>query len=434
MATNLLAGNYSVIVTSANGCIGTGTASIQQPPLLDATVTSVATCPGVAQGSFSASVNGGTPGYTYLWNTTPVQTTAIVTGMAAGRYLLKVTDSKGCVDTVTATINTLPAPQVDAGANQEVCSGSSAQLTARGAQSYSWFPTTSLSCGNCASPAGSPTTNTTYTVIGIDANGCQASDTVSIKVVQHTPVSVDEKRTICEGDSVRLNVTGGIDWEWLSPASAKGTKNPFVKPNATTTYYVIVTENQCFQDTLSQKVEVLPIPTIDLGEDLVAAIGSTVHLNADVTNAVSISWSPATGLSCSDCFTPEFQVRGKATYVARVTNALGCAATDTVRIQDICDDHSFFFPNVFTPNGDGSNDRFYPQGMSNYQVQHFMIYNRWGEVVFSASNIAVNDASAGWDGTFKGDQLKPDVYVYVMDAQCQNGQKVIMRGDITLIR
>jgi gliding motility-associated-like protein len=89
---------------------------------------------------------------------------------------------------------------------------------------------------------------------------------------------------------------------------------------------------------------------------------------------------------------------------------------------------------VFTPNGDGSNDRFYPQGMSNYQVQHFMIYNRWGEVVFSASNIAVNDASAGWDGTFKGDQLKPDVYVYVMDAQCQNGQKVIMRGDITLIR
>jgi gliding motility-associated-like protein len=210
--------------------------------------------------------------------------------------------------------------------------------------------------------------------------------------------------------------------------------SPLVWPESTTTYQVVITENQCFTDTLSQTVEVLPTPTVDLGPDLDAPNGTLIHLHAAVANASSILWTPPTGLSCNDCFSPDFVMNGKTTFIARVTNALGCAATDTISIGNLCDEHSFFFPNVFTPNGDGANDRFFPQGAGSFPVQHFMIYDRWGELVFSATNISVNNPDAGWNGTFRGRQLKPDVYVYVMDGQCEDGGKVVLRGDVTLIR
>jgi gliding motility-associated-like protein len=90
--------------------------------------------------------------------------------------------------------------------------------------------------------------------------------------------------------------------------------------------------------------------------------------------------------------------------------------------------------NTFTPNGDGQNDRFYPQGTGIPKVDNFMIYDRWGEIVFSATNIMMNDQYAGWDGTFKSQALKPDVYLYVVTAACDNGSKVVLKGNVTLVR
>jgi gliding motility-associated-like protein len=434
-AKGLSAGSYTVTVTSAVGCVGTGTVTIQQPPVLDAMVTPQGTCPGVVQGSIKTSVTGGNTPYSYAWNTTPVQTTANLSGLAAGTYLLTVTDNRGCVDTVSAAVLQYSLPNVDAGKDDTVCRGSGINLTASGALTYVWSPAYSLSCDRCAITIASPVRDTTYAVVGTDANGCSNKDSVRVTVIQHVPVNAAEKHTICEGDSVQLGVTGGISWQWLPPVTngANGMR-PVVRPTVTTTYQVVVVENKCFKDTLSQVVEVLPLPTVDLGPDLEAPNGSVIHLNAKVTNATAIAWSPETGLSCNNCFAPDLTVHGKATYIARVTNILGCAATDTINIRDVCDEHSFIFANVFTPNGDGANDRFYPQGVGSFPIKHFMIYDRWGEVVFSASNIAANDASAGWDGTFKGQLIKPDVYVYVMDALCENGEKVVIRGDVTLIR
>ena len=434
-ATGLSANTYTLTVTSANGCIGIGTVTVQEPAALSTKITTHGTCPGFAQGSLGVAVSGGTIAYSYEWNTSPVQTTAAINGLTAGVYSLKVTDSKGCVDTVAAIVKLFTPPQVDAGPDQELCVGSGAQLSASGAQTYVWSPAGTLSCATCSSPVASPTTDTSYTLIGTDANGCKDTDAVRIIVIQHVPVSVAARHIICEGDSVQLGAAGGIGQHWLPPVSGNADNaKPYVHPTTTTSYQVVVTENQCFRDTLSQEIEVLPTPTVDLGPDLEAPNGTTIQLKAIVANANTVAWLPEAGLSCADCYTPQFVLHGKITYIAIVRNALGCAASDTINIRDICDEHYFFFANVFTPNGDGANDRFYPQGVGSFPVQHFMIYDRWGEIVFSATNISVNDVSAGWDGTFKGQQVKPDVYVYVMDAVCENGAKVVIRGDVTLIR
>jgi gliding motility-associated-like protein len=435
-AAALAAGSYTATVTSAAGCVGTGVVTVPQPAVLTAGALASATCPGFSQGSILATVSGGNAPYSYFWNTTPVQTTATAAGLGIGKYVLIISDSKGCLDTAHAEVSEYENPQVKAGPAQEICVGSGAQLSVDGAVNYSWSPGASLSCTACAAPVATPLANTMYTVTGSDDHGCKDTDTVSIFLVQHVPLSVEARITICEGDSAILGASGGIAWQWL-PATTiirQDSTTAIVRPQSTTVYKVVITENRCFTDTLEQEVEVLPTPTVDLGPDLEGLMGATLQLNAVVTGASKISWMPATGLSCTDCFQPQLVVRGKITYIAEVQNDLGCPATDTLNIRDICDANYFYFANTFTPNGDGQNDRFYPQGVGMSLVAHFMIYDRWGEIVFSANNIYVNDPAAGWDGTFRNQALKPDVYVYVMDAVCETGKKVVMRGDITLIR
>ena len=91
-------------------------------------------------------------------------------------------------------------------------------------------------------------------------------------------------------------------------------------------------------------------------------------------------------------------------------------------------------PNTFSPNGDGMNDIYYPRGRGINTIRSLRIFNRWGQMVYERKNFNANDASAGWDGTFKGARLSPDVYVYILDLSCENNSIITMKGDITLIR
>lgn len=436
-ATGLVAGTYTVTATNANGCTATGTVTISQPTKLNVTTTATAICPGATQGSAMAVATGGIYPYTYNWNTNPAQHLASATGLAAGTYTVRVTDSNGCKDSATASIGVFQAPHITATADSVICRGSNATLTATGGQSYNWSPANAVACADCATTQAHPDSTKTFTVTGTDSNGCKATAQVTVAVIQHTPVSVEPVREVCAGDTVRLGVTGGTDWTWIPKEAVDDSraKRPLATPQSTTVYNVIVTENVCFKDTLQQQVTVIPYPTVNLGADKQAATGTEVTLNAEVTDAASISWTPDAVLSCKDCYTPRFTMGGTASsYIATVANKLGCKASDTITISTSCDSRSFFFANLFTPNGDGHNDRFYPQGPANSQIQHFVVYSRWGEVVYSANNIMANDESVGWDGTYKNQTLKPDVYVYVVEATCGDGSKVVTRGDITLVR
>jgi gliding motility-associated-like protein len=435
-ARGLQPGSYSVTVTSAEGCVATGQVTIAQPQKLVVTASADSVCPNLTQGSAYATASGGQGKYTYTWYTQPVQQANIISSLPVGTYTVVVEDSMGCKDTATATVASYHTTQVQVSGGPELCEGSGLVLTASGSQSYQWTPSNSLSCVSCNAPYASPANNTTYTVLGTDDHGCTSSAQIHLKVIHHEPVSVDPERSICEGESIRLGASGGIEYRWLQPVHPDDSQspNPTVQPKVTTIYPVIITENQCFTDTLTQTVKVSAKPALELGPDMEASIGETVTLKANASGADKITWSPSEGLSCTDCFAPNYTVLHGTTFIATVETEGGCTATDTVHIGTVCDDHYLYFANVFTPNGDGQNDRFYPQGVDGFPIRTFMVYDRWGEIVFSAHNIGVNDPSAGWDGTFRGQTLKPDVYVYVVDAICSNGKKVAIRGDISLIR
>lgn len=123
-------------------------------------------------------------------------------------------------------------------------------------------------------------------------------------------------------------------------------------------------------------------------------------------------------------------------YVVTVSSGFGCKAKDDVIINVLCDQSQLFIPNTFSPNGDGDgdNDVFYPRGTGLKNIRSFRIYNRWGQLVYERQNIMLNDAASAWDGTQKGNQLSPDVFVYVVEGICDGGEVMIWKGDISLIR
>jgi len=109
---------------------------------------------------------------------------------------------------------------------------------------------------------------------------------------------------------------------------------------------------------------------------------------------------------------------------------------DTFKVTTSCDcQKALFIPNAFTPNGDGQDDVFYPRCGANVQkIKTFQVYNRWGELLFDRQNLDPNDAGNAWDGTFKGSLPVPDVYVWVVEAICENGSQVNKKGSVTVIR
>ena len=117
-----------------------------------------------------------------------------------------------------------------------------------------------------------------------------------------------------------------------------------------------------------------------------------------------------------------------------VTNALGCSAWDDIVIQVKCDNSVLFMPNTFTPNGDGNNDTYFPVGRGITAVRKFAIYNRWGQKLYEVHNVPANEITRGWDGVYRGEQLKPDVFVYMVEAECSTGELIVQKGDVSLIR
>lgn len=350
------------------------------------------------------------------------------------------TDEHGCKDTATAVINAYPIPNVKAGADVAVCRGSVAQLNATGAAAYVWIALPSLSCTSCASPLAAPTDSTLYVVTGTSAFGCVATDSVTVRVHQPFTLQVGPGDTVCAGSTVRLRATGTDQYTWVpsiavnNPLAGITTATPMV----TTNYKVIAHDNfNCFSDTGYVFIKVWPYPTVDAGADQTVSIGSTLTLTPKYSaGIVSYQWNnPNQTLSCTACPSPTVHTKDvQNTYSIEVVNGGGCKARDEITIYAICNGGNLFIPNTFSPNGDGKNDVFYTRGSGIRKIKSLRVYNRWGEIVYTIENADANDASTGWNGTYKGAPLPPDVYVYTCEVVCMNNEILIYNGNVTLLK
>jgi gliding motility-associated-like protein len=179
-ATGLKAGTYTVTVTDANGCTANTSVTIAEPLALTVITTQTnALCNGGATGTATAVPAGGTGPYAYSWNTSPVQTGVTATGLAAGSYIVTVSDANGCLATGNVTI-TEPAPlELDATPAEAKCPDSSdGSITlgiTGGTPLYSFIWNDGITTQNRTAVLPGA-----YRVDVTDANGCQASTNTDV--------------------------------------------------------------------------------------------------------------------------------------------------------------------------------------------------------------------------------------------------------------
>ena len=258
--SGLTAGQYTLVVTDANGCTaGTGAVTMVEPALLGiGLTTSNVACAGALTGGVNTTVNGGTQPYIYTWSNNR-QTDDLV-NVAAGTYNLTVTDANGCSLTASAFINTLPQLSVSAEANDVACYSPKGYIdltvnTGTGPFSYQWNNGATTEDLTNVYPGN-------YTVIVRDANNC-ALDTSFIVVNQNSfTIDATGGGTIKLGETIDLHVTGtgsqqtSFSWSPTFGMPCTTCTDVTVQPGHSTLYTVTAIDtNGCeAQDTVSVEI------------------------------------------------------------------------------------------------------------------------------------------------------------------------------------
>ncbi|MEO6612367.1 MAG: PKD domain-containing protein [Chitinophagaceae bacterium] len=266
-----------------------------------------------------------------------------------------------------------------------------------------------------------------------------------VKVVQRPLIDIAGDTVIC-AKSPLLNTgfflqpdTSVVTWSWNFPNG--NTSNLQIPPaqvyNTAGTFIItsIATNSSGCKDTTTQSILVNPLPVITIPGEMTVQTGFPATIPVTYSpNTIKWLWAPVTGLSCTTCPAPDAGPKFNTFYQVYATDDNGCSNIGSIEVIVICKNANIFIPNTFTPNGDGSNDVFYPRGKGLDRVKLLRIFNRWGEVVFEKKDFPVNDASFGWDGTYKGRRPMADVYVYQAEIFCENGEVIKINGNIALIQ
>jgi hypothetical protein len=333
IASPLSTTNYTVTVTGANGCTSNANINIvvNQLPTISTNNDTVICLGGTVQLNASGGNN-------YFWSpaaglSNPYIANPTSNPSVSTVYTLSVTNSSGCTNSSDVYIKVNPLPSVSAGNNVSVCKGSSTTLTASGANSYSWFPSSSLSSSATTSVVANPQTNTIYTVIGTDLNGCSNSSQVTVVVNELPIINISANDTICKGESAQLYASGGSSYSW-SPSSNLNfqfTNSPIASPLNNTTYHLTVSDNNGCLSIDSVKIIVNPLPTISVTGASSVCIGDTLNLTA--TGGVTYQWSPGNSILNSNSNIASVYPITSTTYTVIGTSTLGCSANTIKTIQ-----------------------------------------------------------------------------------------------------
>jgi len=444
-------GQYPVVlqVTSVSGCVDSVRLNlevqVQQFPQVTITGDTAA-CLG--QPAFFEANTTFTEGLNYTWTIEEGNTTQgsraqnIWFRQGIFRVQLIGRTAFGCPDTAQRQVRVHPVPLTRAGSDVTICRGQSTTLTATGATRYTWSPRQGLNNPALATPVANPNLTTQYIVTGTNALGCSTADSVLVRVVQPFRLSVSANDSICAsvGERAQLFAANAVTYRWSPSAglSADNIPNPVATPASTTRYRVVGSDaDNCFTDTAFVTIGVGYNPTLQLPQGGLLVAGTAVNLQPVVLTGgpfARYTWTPATGLSCTNCPNPVATINNNIEYRLQVQTIYGCTATDTVGFTVRCQPDQVYIPNAFSPDGDGVNDVFMVRGKGVARVKSFRVFNRFGQVVFERSNFNANDPANGWNGRIFNVPASPDVYVYTAEVICTAGAEYTYKGNVTLFR
>lgn len=248
-----------------------------------------------------------------LWLNNPNVMNPVATPLQTVTYTINATlPGSGCApatDKITITIK--EEPQVNAGPDRIICSGTSVPfnvtVTPVG-QPYNitWSPGTYLTNTNTFNPVSTPATDITYyIVVDPGAVGCNGYDTVSIRVLPDDIFLANKDSSVCKGVPIQINAIGdpafSYNWTPTMYVSDPVRINPIITPDTSITYTLTATFPGCPPIVKTIKFDVQPVPTVNIGPDRELCQFDTIHLSGVVGPTwyqnYSYLWTPASGLS-----------------------------------------------------------------------------------------------------------------------------------------
>ena len=391
----------------------------------------------------------------YLWDfgngdTTSIIFEPVVTYDTVGVFdiYLYVTDSICLItDTAKITITVYDSLELSTSPNISICTPTPQNLivyTNGTASEFIWSSNI-----NFTDTLNNDITDSVFTVtppgnityyIQVGNGGCYKIDSISVEVVSSSLI-LQANDSICSGESTIITATSSNpaitfnNFTWSPDSiitSQNNLNNVQVTPSETQYVYVTATSNTGCNATDSILIYVGNIPDSLIeasAESYNVPEGASVQLYGE-PNGYFYSWTPEHLLNDETLQNPIATVNNPTLFTLFISDGI-CTKSDTVFIKTfgyVCDESYIYIPNAFSPNGDGENDILYVRGPM-VESMVFRVFDRWGEMVFESF-----ERPYGWDGTYKGKPLDPDVYDYYLKAICIDGSETIIKGNVTLIR
>lgn len=358
----------------------------------------------------------------------------------AGNYdvTLIATSTRGCIDTVTTQIIVPPLLNISSSQINNVRCHSECNATAtinavdgNFPYSYLWSdPNNQINATAINLCAGN------FIVTVTDNQGCILMDTITITQPDTLTLKLISTPAYCKGACIgtALAITnggnGGNQYQWDDPQAQQSYNATELCPG---NYLLVVTDSiGCtIQDTITVQYSD-SLPVIHASADTTILYqGQSTTLHATPILGYTFIWTPLESLNNYLLPNPIATPSQTTTYVLSIIDKNLCKNQDTITIlvKDVfCKEPELYIPNAFTPNNDQQNDVLFVRG-NTIEKMHISIYDRWGEKVFESDN-KLN----GWDGTYKGKNVPPGVFVYYLSIGCYNKLQFTKKGNITVIR
>lgn len=376
-----------------------------------------------------------------LFSWTPVRSmrdaatpTPTVTPAVTTTYFVDLNED-GCLNRDSVKVRVTDHVDLQAMNDTTICQGDTLRLhiSSDGFQ-YLWTPASQLINPTTRNPLAFPGSTTTYAVTA-SIGSCRASDQITVTTVPYPVVNAGADTTICYNTTAQLHATTNgslFTWFPFGTLSNRNSLSPVARPGVTTAYVFSGYDTKGCPKPGSDTVTVKVLPDIQAfaGRDTVAVTGQPLQLQA--TGGVSYTWSPATGLSATNLANPIAlftQPAEAIQYKVSVFNEVGCVDEAFVKVKVFKTGPSVFVPTAFTPNSDGHNDVLRPIAAGIKKIDHFSIYSRWGQLIFTTS-----EPNRGWDGTLQGAAQTSGTYVWMVKATDYTGKTYVSKGTVILIR
>jgi gliding motility-associated-like protein len=418
---------YTVTGTNGVGCSNTATVTItvSSSPTINVTASPSSICSG------DTSVLTASGASTYSWSTGDSTASITVTPSTTTTYTVTGTNA-GCTGTATISVTVNPLPTVSIDPSQSsICIGSSTTLIANSDIPVTSFVWSNNFTGNNITIA--PSTSTTYSVTGTTNEGCTGTAEVTITVHPLPTIHYTTTQSHCgqSDGNIITNVTGGIPpyvYQWSNGANS-GNLNNISAGN----YNLTVTDANGCNNTINITLTEAPMPQANFSPkpQITTIEDPIIYFENYSTGASFYEWDFGDG-NISTEYSPTYSYTNPGEYyvVLLVSDEYGCV--DTVGAYIIIKEEAgtFYIPNAFTPNGNDLNELFNIKGTNiNPNTFEMRIFDRWGKQLFYTIDI-----NQGWDGTFNGQLVKPDSYVYVIKfADLEKGEFHNLIGKVLVI-